>query len=123
MLNRIGFRYALQGLQTAWNDQFNFRIHLGVFVAVVAAGFFFGINRYEWLIVMLCSVLVTGFELLNSALEYLTDLSSAEIHPLAKKAKDTAAAAVLLAAVGSVVSGLIIFIPRILFLLREAGCW
>ncbi len=123
MLNRIGFRYALQGLRTAWTDQFNFRVHFGIFFAVVSAGIFFGINRYEWLIILFCSMMVMGFELINSAIEYLTDLASPELHPLAKKAKDTAAAAVLLAAGGSVIAGLIIFVPRILFELRQAGCW
>lgn len=123
MLNRIGFRYAFQGLRTVWNDQLNFRIHIAIFFCVLAAGLFFGINRFEWLIILFCSMMVMGFELMNSAIEYLTDLASPDIHPLAQKAKDTAAAAVLLAAGFSVITGLIIFVPRILFELSQAGCW
>jgi diacylglycerol kinase (ATP) len=53
-------------------------------------------------------------EAFNTALEFLTDLASPEPHPLAGKAKDVAAGAVLIAAIMAVIIGVIIFLPKIL---------
>ena len=61
---------------------------------------------------MICIALVISLEAVNTALEYLTDLVSPERHPLAGKAKDVAAAAVLIAAIGSAIVGLLIFVPK-----------
>lgn len=107
------FRYAFQGLAELFRSQANARIHLAVSVLVLAAGFYFGLSRWEWVAVVLCITLVLVLEALNTALEYLTDLVSPEHHPLAGKAKDVAAAAVLLAALGAVAVGLLIFLPKI----------
>lgn len=107
------FRYAFQGLADLFRNQPNARIHLGIAVLVVGAGFYFGISRQEWVAVVLCITIVLALEALNTALEYLTDLVSPEYHPLAGKAKDAAAAAVLLAAAGAVAVGAVIFGPRV----------
>ena len=69
----------------------------------------------EWVAISICIALVLALEALNTALEYLTDLVSPEYHPLAGKAKDAAAAAVLLVALGAIVVGLIVFIPHLFF--------
>lgn len=108
------FRYAFQGLADLVRSQPNARIHLVVAIAVLSAGGYFGLTRMEWTAVILCMALVFGLEALNTALEYLTDLASPQQHPLAGKAKDAAAAAVLLAAIGAVAVGLLIFLPKIL---------
>lgn len=123
MLSRIGFKYALQGLKTVWKEQFNFKIHLMVSGAVIAAGWFFRITVTEWLIVLVLIGLVLAMELMNSAVEYLTDLVSPQIHPLAGKAKDAGAAAVLLAATLSVVCGVIIFLPYLFKWLQSLPIW
>lgn len=107
------FRYAFQGLADLLKSQPNARIHLAAAVAVTLAGFFFQIARTEWLAVVTCIALVFAAEAINTALEYLTDLVSPDYHPLAGKAKDAAAAAVLIIAAGAVVTGLIIFLPKI----------
>lgn len=107
------FRYAFQGLADLFRSQPNARIHLGITVLVVGAGFYFGISRPEWVAVVLCITIVLALEALNTALEYLTDLVSPEYHPLAGKAKDAAAAAVLLAAMGAVAVGAVVFGPRV----------
>jgi len=91
----------------------NARIHLLAAVSVVALGIYCQISRMEWIALSICISLVLALEALNTALEYLTDLVSPEFHPLAGKAKDVAAAAVLLVAAGAVVVGLLIFIPRL----------
>lgn len=67
--------------------------------------------------VALCIALVLSLEALNTAVEHLTDLVSPDYHPLAGKAKDVAAAAVLIAAMGAIVAGGLIFLPKIVALL------
>ena len=112
--NRISsFRYAFRGLSDLFRGQPNARIHLLAAILAVALGFYCHISRMEWIALSICISLVLALEALNTALEYLTDLVSPEFHPLAGKAKDIAAAAVLLAAAGAVVVGLLIFIPRL----------
>ncbi len=108
------FRYAFRGLIDLFKSQANARIHGAVALAVVLAGFYFQISRTEWIAVTLCILLVFSLEAMNTAIEYLTDLVSPDFHPLAGKAKDVAAAAVLLAAFGAVLVGLIILLPRVL---------
>ena len=100
-------------MRHALHSQRNLRIHVSIAAAVVIAGTALRINRSEWATVVTLIALVIGLELLNTAIEALVDLTSPSPHPLAKVAKDTAAGAVLLAALGSVAVGLIIFLPRL----------
>lgn len=86
-------------------------------VVVLAAGLWLRLSRMEWALVTLCIALVLALEAVNTALEYLTDLVSPHYHPLAGKAKDVAAGAVLLGALGAVVTGLLIFGPKIVAIL------
>lgn len=107
------FRYAFRGLAELLRSQPNAQIHVAVALLVLAAGYFFQITRLEWLVLIICIALVISLEAVNTAIEYLTDLVSPDFHPLAGKAKDVAAAAVLWAALGAVAAGLLIFLPRI----------
>jgi diacylglycerol kinase len=108
------FRYAFQGVRDLIATQPNTRIHLAAAVAVISAGAALGLSAGEWALISVCIALVISMEAMNTALEYLTDLVSPEYHPLAGKAKDAAAAAVLIAATGAAAAGLIIFLPKIL---------
>lgn len=110
------FRYAFQGLADLFRSQPNARIHLGATVLVIVAGGWLHISRLEWVALVVCITLVIALEAMNTALEYLTDLVSPEFHPLAGKAKDVAAAAVLVGAGGAVLVGLIVFGPRLIVL-------
>jgi diacylglycerol kinase len=112
------FVYAWHGIRYSYKTQLNFRIHLLVLTGVIVAGFIFQINRVEWLFISVCSMLVLSLELMNTGIEYLCDAVTKEINPIIKIVKDVSAAAVLLAAFGSVVIGLIIFLPKILTLLK-----
>ena len=103
------FLYAFNGIRTAVVEQRNLRIHLVATTIVVAAGFHFDVSGFEWAILLLTCSLVIGLEMINTALEYLTDLASPNIHPLAKKVKDVAAGAVLIAAIFAVVIAVLIF--------------
>lgn len=109
----LSFRHAFRGIFFVIRSQHNFRIHLVFVVLVVLAGFLFSISLSEWLVLMLTIALVLSLEMINSAIEYLVDLVTKEHHPLAGKVKDIAAGAVLVAAIISVIIGLIIFIPKI----------
>jgi diacylglycerol kinase len=107
------FRYAFRGLADLFKSQPNARIHLAATVVAVAAGFFFGVSLAEWAMLVLCIAMVLSLEAANTALEHLTDLVSPDFHPLAGRAKDVAAAAVLIAAIGAVLVGCFIFFPKV----------
>ena len=83
-------------------------------IAVVILGFAVGLSQAEWLAIALSITVVAVAEIINTAVESTVDLVTSEWHPLACKAKDTAAGAVLVAAAGSVAVGLIVFVPHLL---------
>ncbi len=94
--------------------QVNARIHLGATVVVVAAGFLCKLSAGEWMAIVAVIGMVWTAEGLNTAIEAVVDLVSPEYHPLAGRAKDVAAGAVLCAAIAAVVIGVIVFGPRLL---------
>jgi undecaprenol kinase len=102
------FRYAFAGLAAAWRTQPNLRIHAAIAVAVVAAGLVLRLTPLGWGIVALAIGLVVVAELFNTALEAVVDLASPHDHPLAKRAKDVAAAGVLIAAFAAAAAGVAI---------------
>ena len=75
------------------------------------------LSNAEWCWIILAIISVWTAEALNTAFEFLTDVASPEFHPLAGKAKDVAAGAVLITAIGSVLIGLLIFGPYALALI------
>ncbi|MDZ7879336.1 MAG: diacylglycerol kinase family protein [Saprospiraceae bacterium] len=107
------FGYAFKGLATLFSSQPNARIHAVALAVAVSFGFYFKIEKTEWLAITLIAALVLSAEAMNTAVEFVVDLVSPDYHPLAGKAKDVAAAAVLLAAFGAIIVGLIIFLPKI----------
>ena len=113
------FGFAFRGVVTLLATQHNAWIHAAASVAVVALGVALGVSRLEWALLVFAIALVWTAEGLNTALEWLCDAAAPEYHPLVKKAKDVAAAAVLLAAIGSALIGLLVFGPPLLALL---GC-
>ena len=108
------FGHAFRGLAILLRTQHNARIHAAATVMVVAAGALFGISPAEWALIALAIVCVWVAEALNTAIEFLVNLASPEPHPLAGKAKDVAAGAVLVAAIGSVIVGALVFGPHLL---------
>ena len=105
--------YALQGVAHLVRTQPNARLHLLAALLVGAAGFYFGLSRVEWLWLTVAIVLVWSAEAFNTALELLADALHPEPHPGVGRAKDVAAAAVLIAAVGAAVIGLLVFMPHL----------
>jgi diacylglycerol kinase (ATP) len=112
------FRYAFIGIGTMLKSQHNAWVHAVVTAGVLSAGGIWHINRMEWCVVVLAIMTVWTAEALNTAFEFLADATSPEFHPLIKHAKDVAAGAVLISAMGSVVIGLIIFLPKLLTSIR-----
>lgn len=91
----------------------NARIHLLASIVVISAGIYVELSAYEWLWIALAIALVWILEAINTAIEALVDLASPDFHPLAGKAKDIAAAAVLIASIFAVIVGIIIFFPKL----------
>ncbi len=108
------FGYAFEGIWTGIVRERNMKIHCLAIIFVTLAGTLFEITPVEWCICLLLFGLVAGLELVNTAVEAVVDLVTEEKKPLAKLAKDTAAGAVLFAAVISVIIGCIIFLPYVL---------
>ncbi len=108
------FRAAANGIRLLIKYEHNARIHLVIFVLVIIFGFLLKISMNQWLAVTFAAGLVLACECLNSAVEYLSDQITTEFSENIKKAKDIAAAGVLIAAAASVAIGLMIFIPAIM---------
>ncbi|WP_080903471.1 diacylglycerol kinase family protein [Parabacteroides sp. Marseille-P3160] len=111
------FRYAFNGISLLIRNEHNAWIHCAIAAGVLLAGVWLEISVVEWIIVVILIGAVLAAEAINTAIEALADKISPGEDPLIKKAKDLAAAAVLLMAIASVVIGLIIFIPKIIALL------
>ncbi|WP_226915701.1 diacylglycerol kinase family protein [Hymenobacter siberiensis] len=106
------FGHAGRGVWTALRSEVHLRFHALATVVVIGLGFYCRITRLEWALVAISVASVWAAELVNTAIEALTDLVSPAYHPLAGKAKDVAAGAVLLAALGALVVGALVFGPH-----------
>ena len=105
------FRYAFAGVLTLLREQHNARLHLLATGAVVALAWVLEVSRGDWLVLLLTMALVWLAEALNSALEYLCDAAVPDQHDLIRKAKDVAAAGVLICAGFAVVIAALVFLP------------
>jgi diacylglycerol kinase len=106
------FRDAFRGIREGVLGERAFAVHLPMAVAVVAAATFFRVTPTEWLVLILCITLVITAELLNSALERMAKAVTQERNVHVGAALDIAAGAVLLASIGAVICGLIVFVPH-----------
>lgn len=112
--NRIkSFGHAFSGVAIFFRETVHARIHAVAIVLVLVLGFFLQVSTSDWALLALATGLVLTAEALNSALEYVVDLVSPDFHPLAKKAKDVAAGAVLIAAIASVAIAALVFLPHL----------
>ena len=112
------FGYAFQGIFTCARKERNMKIHCVAAVFVVIAGVILKISAIEWCICLALFGLVMALEHVNTAVEAVVDMVTEEYHPLAKVAKDTAAGAVLIAAIMAAIAGCIIFLPKIAQILQ-----
>ena len=112
------FGYAFEGIFTGIRGDRNMKIHCFAAVCVIVAGVLFHISVTEWCICLVLFGLILSLELVNTAIEAVVDLVTEDKKPLAKLAKDTAAGAVLIAAVMAAVAGLLIFVPKLVSFLK-----
>lgn len=110
------FKYAFNGLRILFLGEQNARIHFAISICVIIAGFVFTISLYEWIALFFAIGLVFSLEIINTSIEELSDIVSPERNEKIKKTKDLAAAGVLISAICAAIIGLIIFIPKIIFL-------
>lgn len=107
-------RHALDGLIYAFTVEQNMFIHVATMVIIIGMGIFFQINTLEWLFCLVMFGLVISTELINTAIEAVVDLVTEKYEILAKVAKDTAAAAVLVFALTALTGGIVIFLPKMI---------
>lgn len=110
--------FALDGIIYSFRTQRNMRIDSCFVLGIIFASVFLGVSSMEILVLILISVVVMALEMVNTAVETVVDMYTEEYLPLAKTAKNVAAGAVLLASLGAVIIGLIIFIPKVWQLLK-----
>jgi len=107
------FRHAIMGLAFVLRSQHNAWLHAVATALAVVLGVVLKIGIDEWCVLVLAVVTVWVAEAFNTGLEVLADAAVSERHPIVKIAKDVAAAAVLLSALGALVVGAILFLPRL----------
>jgi diacylglycerol kinase len=115
------FGFAFKGLGYATATQPNFRIHLVLTFIAVAMGFLLQISFSEWQWIMLALAFVLVIELLNTGIETLTDLVSPGYHEKAGRVKDVCAGAVVIAALFALITGIVIFFPKLILLVTHAA--
>jgi diacylglycerol kinase (ATP) len=113
------FWFAFNGFKICLSSEINFRIHVVAAIVAAAAGICLKLSVAEWLVLAVCIALVLITEMINTAAEMLCDLFSKDFNPLVRKIKDTAAGAVLIAALLSVVCGALIFMPKLLTVIKN----
>jgi len=110
------FKFAFKGIATMLKTQHNAWIHAAATIGVGIMGLVMGLSFIEWSLIVAAVMAVWIAEALNTAFEFLADVASPEFHPLVEKAKDVAAGAVLIAAGGAVLIGLLVFGPHFMTL-------
>ncbi len=107
------FGYALKGLWYLLRTQRNAQIHCLIAACALALATVLGLERWEWLVLVLTIILVLAAEGFNTAIEAAVDVATSSYHPLAAIAKDVAAGTVLLCAIGAVIVGCLLFLPHL----------
>ena len=116
---RKSFGYAFKGIDDVIKHEPNMKIHVVVAILVVIMAFILKVSIIEWIILVLLIGAVLAAETINTTIENLVDMYTKESDEKAKIVKDTAAGTVLILAITSAIIGLIIFIPKIIYLLES----
>lgn len=112
------FKYAFCGIVSSFKTEANMKIHISIMLLVIIMGLVLKITVVEWFICLIWFALVIAGELFNTAMEIAIDLAMPKKNQQAKLAKDISAGAVLVLAISSAITGLLIFIPKIITLLK-----
>lgn len=119
----LGINYAWNGIVYFFRTQQNGRIQVIVALLAILFGYLLEISYSEWLIVIVSIAMVLATEMINTAIEYLTDIVSPDYDIKAGRIKDIAAGAVLITAIGAAIAGSWIFIPRVIELIFGKLTW
>ena len=109
----ISFKNAYNGLVWSLKTQPNYRIHLFLSLTSIFFGFYLKISYFEFLLIVFLITVGLAIETINTAIEEATDAIDTKIREDIKIAKDVAAAAMLIYAIGATVIALMIFLPKI----------
>lgn len=107
------FNDAIDGLIQTFRSERNMKIHLIIALLVLLAAIFYNLSRIEFILLYIAMTLVIAAEMINTAIETVIDMIKTEYHPLAKKAKNVAAGAVLITAINALAIGYILFYDKI----------
>jgi diacylglycerol kinase len=110
----LSFRYAAKGIGQFFRNEVNARIHLAATVCVAIGIFYFHITGAELIALLIVTGMVWAAEIMNTAIEQLVDFISPGFHPKAGLIKDLASGAVLVLSITALITGLLIFLPKIL---------
>ena len=112
-------KHAVAGIDYTVTHERNFIIEIFFAIAVCIASIYFKVSITEWIILLLTIAIVLALEVLNTAIERCVDLVTKEYEDLAKIAKDTAAGAVFIMSMFSVIVGICIFLPKLILLIKS----
>ncbi len=107
------YRTAISGLSFCLKSQKNIRMMLFIAIVVITISLFLDLGVFEYMALSLTITLVLIAEMINSSLEYVVDMATEEFNPLAKAAKDIAAAAVMLATLNAIAIAILFIISRL----------
>ncbi len=112
------FKYAFAGIKSAFRTERNLKIHITIVLITTIMGVILKLKSWEWIVCISWFAIVIGGELFNTAIEITVNLAMPKIDNDAKRAKDISAGGVLVFAIGSAIIGLIIFVPKLIFLIK-----
>ncbi len=107
------FHYALKGLAKTFKEEQNLHIQTFLGLVAVVSGMHFRLGRLEWAVLAITIAMVLVTEVVNSAVERVTDVLKPRINVYVKEIKDIMAAAVMLSSLSAVIIGIIIFWPHV----------
>ena len=111
---RKSFIHAIEGIVYCIRFEHNMIIIIISALIVTLCGIFFNISLQEWLFVITMIGVISACEMINSSIEAAIDLTTKEIHPLAKISKDTASSATLILSITALIGGILIFLPKVI---------
>ena len=112
------FKYAIEGIIASFKTERNMKLHVLAMIVVIILGIILKLSEFEWTICIILFAIVIAGELFNTAIETTVDIAMPQKNEKSKLAKDISAGAVLIIAIASSIIGAIIFIPKIMEILK-----
>lgn len=105
------FKYAFAGFRRAFKEEQNLQIHIGVSIVVLVLAVILQVRKWEAVTLILLITAIIILELINTIFERFSDMLKPRVHTYVKVIKDMMAATVLVAAIGAIIIGILIFFP------------